>query len=344
MYDIGTSVQARFDENNTTPLIDNWGGSLAEYFRYNKGNLKLQRMNYTDSEWLEMLKENLKTHGPTIYRGTHAEDNSGHAFVVDGYTDADYFRFNFGWDGSSNGYYLISLTEVNYPRRQAAIFRMSPDRDGTSTYSDYIGLHSFTSSSSGIHYYGIHTDATNYSNGNSFKCYIGIRNLGASTFNGSIGVALCDKENKVKKVLATKTITRNAGSSSSGYSFTITLGSNTIESGDKLRVVYKGEYSTDWQIARKAQEECIDEVLLKVTPEQVAESLKLEYNKKKQSLTFSSVHAIQFMMNSSTGAKIDNIGVTSHTEYTVSTSSIEKGEYTLSFSSGDEPYLMKVVF
>ena len=343
IYDIGTSVQARFDENNTTPLIDNWGGSLAEYFRYNKGNLKLQRMNYTDSEWLEMLKENLKTHGPTIYRGTHAEDNGGHAFVVDGYTDADYFRFNFGWDGSSNGYYLISLTEVNYPRRQAAIFRMSPDRDGTSTYSDYIGLRSFTSTS-GIHFYGIHTDATNYSNGNSFKCYIGIRNLGASTFNGSIGVALCDKENKVKKVLATKSISRNAGSGSTGYSFSTQLTPSEIISGDKLRVVYKGGYSTDWQIARRYDEETIDEVLLSVEPDEVAKSLTMEYIKEKQSLTFSSVHAIQFMMNSSTGAQVANTGVASHTEYTVSTSSIEKGEYTLSFSSGDEPYLLKVVF
>ena len=83
---------------------------------------------------------------------------------------------------------------------------------------------------------------------------------------------------------------------------------------------------------------------MKVTPEQVAESLKLEYNKEKQSLTFSSVHAIQFMMNSSTGTQVANDGVAAHKEYTVSTTSIDQGEYTLSFSSGDEPYLLKVVF
>lgn len=341
IYDIGTSVQARFDENNTTPLIDNWGGSLAEYFRYNKGNLKLQRMNYTDSEWLEMLKENLKTHGPTIYRGTHAEDNGGHAFVVDGYTDADYFKFNFGWNGSSNGYYLLSLTEVNFPRNQAAIFHMSPDRDGTSTYSDYLGLRSFTGSSSGTHYYGIHTDATEYGSGDSFKCYVGYRNLGASTFKGKIGVALCDKANAIKKVLSSTTISRNSGSTN-GNTFSITLDYNTVEEGDRLKVVYKGENSSDWQIARKSQEGVIDEVLLKVTPEQVAESLKLIYDKQMKSLTFSSVHALKVVTKDSNGQQISQKELPAHTEYKMEIN--KSGEQTFSLSSGMEPYELKVVF
>ena len=343
-YDIGTAVQARFDENNTTPLIDQWGKPLGEYFRYNKGNVKIQRAGYSDSEWTAMMKENLTTHGPTIYRGTHAEDNSGHAFVMDGYTDANYFRFNFGWDGSSNGYYLISLTEVNYPRKQAAILNLTPDKDNTSTYRDYLQLTSFKSSNSGITYKGIHTNATEYRSGKSFTTYVALSNTGVVDFEGEIGIAHCDNENNIKEILATRSISRKAGSSNVGYSFSTTIAGNAISTGDKLRVVYKGLYSTDWQIARRGEELVFDEVLLCLTPDEVAKSLTLEYDKAKQSLGFSSTHAIQFTMKRSTGETITTAELVAHAKHSISTASLEKGEYTLSFSSGGEPYLLKVIF
>ena len=338
MYDIGTSVGMKFDPEGSSPTYDRTR-AMRNYFSYSKSALYLKRINYSDKEWTSLLKENLAQLGPTIYGGE--SESSGHSWVMEGYTDADYFKNNFGWNGKSNGYYLLS--ELKYNIHKALLY-MYPDRDGTSTYRDYLSLKSFTSSSSGRVYKGIHTDATEYQSGNKFTTYIGVRNAGAVDFSGQVGIALCDKDNNIKKVLTTKSISRNAGSGSSGYSFTIQLTPSDIASGDKLRLVYKGGYSTDWQIARRYDEETIDEVLLSVEPEEVAKSLTMEYNKEQQSLTFSSVHAIQFMMNGSTGTTVANTGVVAHTEYSVSTSSIEKGEYTLSFSSGGKPYMLKVVF
>lgn len=52
---------------------------------------------------------------PTIMRGQNSGSTSGHAWVCDGwkrhiYDDAtyyDYLSMNWGWDGSSNGFYLV---------------------------------------------------------------------------------------------------------------------------------------------------------------------------------------------------------------------------------------------
>ena len=340
MYDMATAVKMKFDPEGSGASASNVSPAMINYFGYSKSALYISRKKYdSDKEWNDLIKNNLKKYGPTFFGGSNGE--GGHAFVLEGYTDADYFKFNLGWNGKSNGYYLLS---EKYTVNQHTVIDMYPDRDGTSTYRDYLSLKSFTSSSSGRVYKGIHTDATEYQSGNQFTAYIGVRNAGVADFSGQVGIALCDKDNKIKNVLTTRNISRSAGSSTSGYSLNIQLTPSDIASGDNLRVVYKGGYSTDWQIARRSNEETIDKVLLSVEPEEVAKSLTMEYNKEQQSLTFSSVHAIQFMMNGSTGTTVANTGVVAHTEYSVSTSSIEKGEYTLSFSSGGKPYMLKVVF
>lgn len=59
--------------------------------------------------------------------GTGLED--GHAFVCDGYSDDDYFHFNFGWSGSGDGYFLLSRLNPNlkdYSADQSAYIGIQP--------------------------------------------------------------------------------------------------------------------------------------------------------------------------------------------------------------------------
>lgn len=341
-YDIGTAVGAMFDENNTTPIFD-WALGMSTHFRYNKSAIKLVSASYTSQEWLDMLKQNLENCGPMIYRGTHEADNGGHAFVMDGYTDGNYFHFNFGWDGSSNGYYLLDNT--NYPRFQAAIFYMTPDKDGTSTHQDLLSLVSFTGSS-GI-YKGLHTNAIDYKNEEQFATYIGLINAGNVNFSGEIGIAHCDKDNNIKKVVSSKTIDLNA-EKKDGYIFTIQISTNEIEVGDKLLVVYQGKYSHNWQIARRYSDLhnpkiAYDEVLLSATPAEVAKSLELSYNKEDKLFTFTSEQAIQYSVTNSSGSKLASGKVASFTPTEIDATNFEQGEYTFSFASGGEPYTLTVV-
>ena len=56
-----------------------------------------------------MLKAELDAQRPVYYAGCSEE--GCHAFVCDGYASDDYFHFNFGWGGSSNGYYVLSSSD-----------------------------------------------------------------------------------------------------------------------------------------------------------------------------------------------------------------------------------------
>ena len=62
--------------------------------------------NYTDEQWIELLKENLDQRYPIIYSGSSEE--GGHAFLCDGYDDATLFHFNWGWGGVGNGFYSVN--------------------------------------------------------------------------------------------------------------------------------------------------------------------------------------------------------------------------------------------
>ena len=60
--------------------------------------------------WVDKAKAELDQHRPLFFSGRSASAG-GHAWIVDGYTtigDATYFHVNWGWAGSSNGYYLIN--------------------------------------------------------------------------------------------------------------------------------------------------------------------------------------------------------------------------------------------
>lgn len=88
------------------------GEYLARYFGF--------RQDYTDkyhaehlSGWEDLLYEELEAGRPMLYSGKKM-NGSGHVFVVDGYRDG-YFHINWGWYGSSNGYFDVTLANSDDP-------------------------------------------------------------------------------------------------------------------------------------------------------------------------------------------------------------------------------------
>ncbi len=64
---------------------------------------------YSLSDWVKIAYDELKTTGAVYMGGT--SNAGGHAFVLCGYDKEDFFYVNWGWDGSSNGYYRLSVME-----------------------------------------------------------------------------------------------------------------------------------------------------------------------------------------------------------------------------------------
>ena len=92
--------------------------AFVNYFRYKKEGLTAYvRDGYTyhrteyykkwnDDDWTAMIKEELDKRRPILYGG--ASEEGGHSFICDGYDDAGYFHFNWGWSGDNDGYFLLS--------------------------------------------------------------------------------------------------------------------------------------------------------------------------------------------------------------------------------------------
>ena len=68
-------------------------------------------VHYRDSmpveNWKNLMLEMLDASAPIFYTGYNNYPLTGHHWVCDGYQDEDYFHFNLGWGGASNGYYTI---------------------------------------------------------------------------------------------------------------------------------------------------------------------------------------------------------------------------------------------
>ena len=96
-----------FGSGATTANEERETARLNRYFNYPKVQASYQR-DYTQEQWEAKIKESLDNGCPVPY----AANNSGtgdtrHMFVIDGYTDNGYFHFNFGWNGSGNGWFKL---------------------------------------------------------------------------------------------------------------------------------------------------------------------------------------------------------------------------------------------
>lgn len=128
MADIGAAIQADYTNQETSAYYNSINkGALFKNFGYNVGK-QYDKDNYTIAEWYSMLKEGLENH-PVLYRGESEDGTGGHAFIIDGYTDNDYFCVNWGWGGSYNGAFVLdalNVSTINFNSAQSAFFDFQP--------------------------------------------------------------------------------------------------------------------------------------------------------------------------------------------------------------------------
>ena len=97
-------------------------GVMHTYFNYSEANVQRSRNDYDLNTWKRMVREQFDMGWPMYYGG--CQDGGCHAFVCDGYDDADMFHFNLGWGGGSDGWYIID--EAPYTHPADAMFNFVP--------------------------------------------------------------------------------------------------------------------------------------------------------------------------------------------------------------------------
>jgi PKD repeat protein len=124
MYDCGISVNMSYvDSSSSSYMIvsDNPPSGISaqsafmKYFGYNSSTIQgLYMSNYSGSEWISLLENELNNKRPFQYAGSG--NQGGHSWVCDGYESNNYFHMNWGWAGYEDGYFnLSSLNPDNIP-------------------------------------------------------------------------------------------------------------------------------------------------------------------------------------------------------------------------------------
>jgi len=158
--------------------------ALKNYFGYTSTLQGLKKSDYTDSQWISILKTELDSGRPMVYAGYGSD--GGHCFVCDGYSDSTYFHFNWGWAGNCNGYYL--LTNLNphldwdfNAKQQAIVGIQPPDLSGGDNRFYNLALNAPVTCPS---------DTIQYQDSLSF--HTDIINNGQVTFIGDISACIYD--------------------------------------------------------------------------------------------------------------------------------------------------------
>ena len=122
MYHCGVSVEMSFSPTGSGANSWDVPDAINRYFSYtNNANLET-RDYYTLFQWQDKLKESIDLGWPLYYSGF--SNSGGHAFVCDGYDDNDLFHFNWGWGGSSDGWFVVD--EIDYAGWAQAVFNYVP--------------------------------------------------------------------------------------------------------------------------------------------------------------------------------------------------------------------------
>lgn len=103
---------------------------LSQHYNYSSTIQLIHKKNYhTEEEWKKIIRAELEAKRPVIYAGSANAASAGHAFVCDGYSDADEYHMNWGWSGRGNGWFKLSALTLggeDYTYDQDAIIGIQP--------------------------------------------------------------------------------------------------------------------------------------------------------------------------------------------------------------------------
>lgn len=130
LCDVAMGCKMNFGAESSSSNDVSAGRALINYFGYDKGvqwhtrytttisysrsqGWSITMPGWSDEEWDGMIRTELNEGRPVYYTGQN-RSIGGHAFVCDGYDDAGYFHFNWGWGGYCDGWFVTSALNPEY--------------------------------------------------------------------------------------------------------------------------------------------------------------------------------------------------------------------------------------
>lgn len=248
VYDVAAACHMDFSPAASNSQDYRAAKALKENFGYDRSLRIEDHGNYTTAQWAQLLRDEIDARRPVYVSGANVQGTEvhGHAFVIDGYNADCYFHVNWGWNGSSNGYYLLTdLTpkdkqgaggsSAGYAFMQNAIVGIQPDKGGAETPASLCLIFDQIwterdAQGDAVHFYIANPSATDF------------KGLTALRITDSEGVALNDPASTALKT----TCKAGFGGERAWY---VNLGSLGNRAGMCFEIVYKADGDDEWQVA-----------------------------------------------------------------------------------------------
>ena len=132
MYHCGAAVQMNYGPESAAAVS---ATKLAKYFGYDADlMMDLNRSTFSLDKWMQIIDTELAAGRPVLYGGQASD--GGHQFICDGKDGEGLYHINWGWSGSQNGYFELSL--------------LNPEKGGTGSGSSTEGYNRLCSMTIGI--------------------------------------------------------------------------------------------------------------------------------------------------------------------------------------------------
>lgn len=132
MYHCGAAVRMSYGPESGAAVSSS---KLAKYFGYDADlMMDLSRSSFTLDKWMQIIDTELAAGRPVLYGGQASD--GGHQFVCDGKDGEGLYHINWGWSGSQNGYFDLSL--------------LNPEKGGTGSGNSTEGYNRLCSMTIGI--------------------------------------------------------------------------------------------------------------------------------------------------------------------------------------------------
>jgi hypothetical protein len=108
LFHAGVSINMGYTANSSAAFTTAVRAALVNKFKYASTAQYIYKSSYTNTQWENTIRTELDAQRVVIISGSDPVANAGHAFIADGYQGTNSFHINWGWSGSSDGYFLLT--------------------------------------------------------------------------------------------------------------------------------------------------------------------------------------------------------------------------------------------
>lgn len=229
--------------------------ALKSYFCFDGGVRHTYRQNYSYQEWVSLIYSELADSRPVALGGQSM--GGGHSFVCDGFDAGDYFHINWGWGGSSDGYFRLSAlnpdeqgvggssTLDGFSFTQVAVIGIQPPVSGNKDYC--LSLEGFRFSTNPTEASRTFTRESSSDSFTGIGLYAKICSYKAGTNSYDYAVQLVDGNSIVVHTLASNNASMVFNTNLYPALTNLSIPSSVADGTYYIKMVSRPSDATDWQ-------------------------------------------------------------------------------------------------